>query len=173
MTQPALVISPYSTEWPKRFERERRALEAALAPLHIHIEHIGSTSVPGLSAKPIIDIMLGAPSLQAAEGLREVIESLGYVHLPEMRALMPDNRFFAKPETLPRDFHLHAVEFEGEFWRDHLIFRDLLRADGRLAQEYANLKARLANEFSREPKRYTDAKGPFINAAIQDRQRSA
>jgi GrpB-like predicted nucleotidyltransferase (UPF0157 family) len=167
MTQPTLVITAYSPEWPREFERERAALLKALAPLAIHIEHIGSTSVPGMSAKPIIDIMIGAPSLADIESRKESIEQLGYEHLPEMRELMPDNRFFAKPATLPRRFHLHAVEYDGEFWRDHIAFRDVLRENPALAADYLALKARLATEFKLHPKRYTDAKGPFINAVVQ------
>jgi GrpB-like predicted nucleotidyltransferase (UPF0157 family) len=171
MKQPALIIAAYSPEWPREFDRERAALAAALAPLPVHIEHIGSTSVPGMSAKPIIDIMLGAPSLEEVEARMATIEQLGYEHLPEMRELMPDNRFFAKPATLPRRFHLHAVEYDGEFWRDHIAFRDMLREDSQLAAQYVALKSRLAREFKLQPKRYTDAKGPFINAAVQRGQR--
>jgi GrpB-like predicted nucleotidyltransferase (UPF0157 family) len=171
MTQPTLVIAAYSPEWPREFERESAALRVALAPLPIHIEHIGSTSVPGMSAKPIIDIMLGAASLSDVEAHMPLIKQLGYKHLPEMRELMPDNRFFAKPATLPRRFHLHAVEYNGEFWRDHIAFRDVLRKDAQLAADYLALKSRLAAEFKLQPKRYTDAKGPFINAVVQRVQR--
>jgi GrpB-like predicted nucleotidyltransferase (UPF0157 family) len=169
--QSILVIAAYSPEWPFEFERERSALAAVLAPLTVRIEHIGSTSVPGMSAKPIIDIMLGVPKLEDIETRMHLVEQLGYVHLPEMLELMPDNRFFAKPATLPRRFHLHAVEYDGEFWRDHIVFRDALRADARLAGDYAALKTRLADEFSNQPKRYTDAKGPFINEAVAKQQR--
>jgi len=171
MTQPTLVIVPYSSEWPREFERERDALLAALAPLPMHIEHIGSTSVPGMSAKPIIDIMLGAPSLADVESRMPLIEQLGYEHLPEMLQLMPDNRFFAKPASLPRRVHLHAVEYDGEFWRDHIAFRDVLRTDAKLAADYVALKSRLAVKYKLQPKRYTDAKGPFINAVVQEAQK--
>ena len=171
MTQPTLVIAAYSPEWPREFERERAALTAALAPLHVHIEHIGSTSVPGMSAKPIIDIMVGAPSLNDVEAHMPLIEQLGYEHLPEMLDLMPDNRFFAKPATLPRRFHLHAVEYDGEFWRDHIAFRDVLRNDSKLAADYLALKSQLAAQYRLQPKRYTDAKGPFINAVVQEAQK--
>jgi GrpB-like predicted nucleotidyltransferase (UPF0157 family) len=171
MTQPTLVIAPYSPEWPREFERERDALLATLAPLPVHIEHIGSTSVPGMSAKPIIDIMLGAPSLADIESRMPLIEQLGYEHLPEMLQLMPDNRFFAKPGSLPRRFHLHTVEFDGEFWRDHIAFRDVLRRDTKLAADYVALKSRLAAKYKLQPKRYTDAKGPFINAVVQEAQK--
>jgi len=168
MRQPtSVIVTAYSPEWPRAFERECAALEAILAPLPITIEHIGSTSVPGLSAKPIIDIMLGAPSLADIEARMPIIEALGYEHLPEMRELMPDNRFFAKPHSLPRRFHLHAVEYDGTFWREHLLFRDLLRTDHTLATEYETLKDRLATEFRFQPKRYTDAKGPFINSVVR------
>jgi GrpB-like predicted nucleotidyltransferase (UPF0157 family) len=167
MRQPTLVIAAYSPDWPLEFESERDALAAALAPLPVHIEHIGSTSVPGMSAKPIIDIMLGAPTLADVEAQMPRIQQLGYEHLPEMRELMPDNRFFAKPAALPRRFHLHAVEYEGEFWRDHIAFRDVLRQDAKLAADYLALKSRLAAQFKLQPKRYTDAKGPFINEVVQ------
>jgi GrpB-like predicted nucleotidyltransferase (UPF0157 family) len=167
MTTPPLVIVDYSPGWPREFEREREAIKAALAPLSISIEHIGSTSVPGMRAKPIIDIMVGGPSLDAFEERIQDLARIGYEHLPEMRSLMPDNRFFAKPATLPRRFNLHAVELDGEFWRDHLLFRDMLRADVQLATEYAELKSELATQFASEPKQYTLAKGPFINAVVQ------
>jgi len=172
MKQPTLVIAAYSLDWPREFERERDALLAALAPLPLHIEHIGSTSVPGMSAKPIIDIMLGAPSLSDIESRIPLIEQLGYEHLPEMREMMPDNRFFAKPASLPRRFHLHTVEYNAEFWRDHLAFRDVLRQDAQLAADYLALKSQLATEFKQQPKRYTDAKGPFINAVVQRVQKT-
>jgi GrpB-like predicted nucleotidyltransferase (UPF0157 family) len=167
MTTPTLVIVDYSPNWPREFERECLAIEAALTPLPVSIEHIGSTSVPGMRAKPIIDIMVGGPSLEAFEGRIKDLARIGYQYLPEMRSLMPDNRFFAKPATLPRRFNLHAVELDGEFWRDHLLFRDMLRADPQLAIEYAELKSELATQFASEPKQYTLAKGPFINAVVQ------
>lgn len=170
MANPTLVITAYSSEWPREFERQRAALIAALAPLPVHIEHIGSTSVPGMSAKPIVDIMLGAPSLADIEERVSLIEQLGYEHLPQMRELMPDNRFFAKPANLPRRFHLHCVEYGGDFWRDHIAFRDLLREDATLAADYLALKSRLATEFKLEPKRYTDAKGPFIIEVVRRAQ---
>ena len=102
MTMPTLVIVDYSSDWPREFARERQAIHAALAPLAVSIEHIGSTSVPGMRAKPIIDIMVGGPSLEAFEARSEDLARIGYEHLPEMRSLMPDNRFFAKPAALPR-----------------------------------------------------------------------
>jgi GrpB-like predicted nucleotidyltransferase (UPF0157 family) len=167
MTTPTVVIADYSPDWPIQFEREREAILSALAPLSVCIEHIGSTSVPGMRAKPIIDIMVGGPSLDAFESRRNELATLGYEYLPEMQTLMPDNRFFAKPALPPRHFHLHAVEIDGEFWRDHIVFRDLLRADSQLAAEYVDLKSELASQFASEPKQYTLAKGPFINAVVQ------
>lgn len=167
MTTATVVIADYSPDWPVQFERERDAIIAVLAPLPVCVEHIGSTSVPGMRAKPIIDIMVGGPSLEAFESRRDALARLGYEYLPEMRALMPDNRFFAKPALPPRQFHLHAVEIDSEFWRDHIVFRDLLRSDPRLAAEYVELKSELASQFASEPKQYTLAKGPFINAVVQ------
>ena len=167
MQNTPIILAPYSAEWPGMFTSERAAL-SSLYPLHtFQIEHIGSTAVPGLAAKPLIDIMLGAPSLVEIEAQIEGLARLGYAYFRHHEKVMPYRRFFAKPEGHPRHFHLHAVVRGEKFWNEHLLFRDALRNNARLAEEYAALKLRLAAQFGTDRDGYTDAKTTFITTAIR------
>ena len=126
------VVVPYDPEWPALFERERARLEAALAPwLEGGIHHIGSTSVPGLTAKPIIDMLAGVRNLEEARHAFEPLAGLGYEHSPHR----PEAHRFAK-----RGYHLHLTEPGSDIWRERLAFRDALRADGDLRREYTGWK---------------------------------
>ena len=156
-----IVISPYSDAWPRCFAKERDRLLAAL-PEGFEIEHVGSTSVPGLAAKPIIDMLLGAASLDAIDAVIPVLGSLGYDYRPEHEATFPQRRFLAAPLVRPRRFHLHGVVQGGAFWRDHIAFRDRLRGSAALAAEYAALKRRLARACGDDRGGYTHAKSAFI-----------
>lgn len=161
-----VILHPYDPEWQQRFLDEKHAL-ATVLPADFVIEHIGSTAVPGLCAKPIIDVMLGAASLEEIERFIPAMEALGYEYLPQNEASIPDRRFLAKPVTRPRHFHLHGVALNGKFWREHLLFRDRLRADAALANEYAELKQRLAQEFGDDRAGYTEAKSDFILRVVR------
>ena len=160
-----LIITSYNPSWPTMFREEQRLLMSVL-PEHFEVEHIGSTAVPGLSAKPILDVMIGAPSLPAIDAVIPALEELGYEYLPQNEATIPDRRFLAKPLVRPRHFHVHAVALDGRFWREHLLFRDLLRADAVLASEYDALKRSLAERFGDDRAGYTEAKSSFILSAI-------
>ena len=160
-----VIIDPYSADWPRRYEEEQRRLRTVL-PAHFRLEHIGSTSVPGLPAKPIIDVMLGASSLREIEEQIPKLESLGYEYVSRHEAEIPARRFFAKPTLRPRHFHLHGVVQAGDLWADYLALRDRLRKDTTLAARYAALKFELAAEFGDDRAGYTDAKTEFILSAI-------
>lgn len=131
--EPVLIVD-YSTDWPNMFAAEKRALLSALQPDAVAIEHIGSTSVGGLGAKPIIDILAGAKSLPAIEEHIEHITALGYLYVPAFESTIPERRFFVKPGTGAPTFHLHAVSKAGGFWTDHLAFRDAPTAAHRSRQ---------------------------------------
>jgi GrpB-like predicted nucleotidyltransferase (UPF0157 family) len=173
-----IAIADYDPSWPATFDRERDAIVSAcgVAPF-VHIEHIGSTSVPGLAAKPIIDMMPGLRTLDDAPSLVESLAALGWEYVPEFeRPLqelndpgMPFRRYFRKDVAGERAFHMHMVEVTSEFWRDQLLFRDYLRAFPAEAEAYAALKRRLAAEFNAQltPSSnvnvgYTDRKSAFI-----------
>lgn len=158
-----VVIVEYSAEWPSLFAAEARIL----APLFTGclIEHIGSTAVPGLAAKPIIDMMLGANSLRTIEARIPALVSLRYEYFPEHERALPHRRFFVRAEP-PCRVHLHAVVSDTPFWLQHLAFRDALRSSSKLAREYAALKYQLAQQFRTDREGYTDAKASFIRRVL-------
>jgi GrpB-like predicted nucleotidyltransferase (UPF0157 family) len=162
-----LEVAPYSRKWPRLFEAERALLATAFAPGEFRIEHIGSTAVPGLSAKPTVDVLIGAGTLSDIEARIPAMEALGYQYVREHEAVLPQRRFFAKPKIRPRQFHVHAVELGSPFWTEHLLFRDSLRANRDLAAEYGTLKIDLTARFGDDWEGYTDAKAPFIQAILR------
>ena len=161
-----IIIASYSPDWPILFTAERTLLLAALAPSSIQIEHVGSTAVDGLAAKPVIDMMLGATTLCEIESQIKTLQHLDYEYIPEHEDVMPERRFFAKPLSRPRLFHLHSVVIGSKFWVEHIAFRDALRANNHLAVAYEQLKRALADEHGDNRDAYTAAKGSFINAVI-------
>lgn len=159
-----VILAPYDPEWPHRFARERAALEVVFAGAGAVIEHIGSTAVPGLVAKPVLDLMLGVPDLAEATRRIGALEAAGYEYVPAYERQIPERRYFRKPRRGARAYHLHAVVEGGRLWTRHLAFRDHLRAHPGSAAAYADLKHELASRCSKNE--YTDAKGPFIDAVL-------
>lgn len=156
----AIEIVPYDPTWVERFEEEAAQLRQALAPWLIGgIEHIGSTAVPGLSAKPVIDIMGGVKTLATSRGAIAAATNLGYCYWP-YRA--ESEHWFCKPSPANRTHHLHLVPVVGQEWLGALAFRDHLRANEHIAREYESLKRRLAIDHPLDREAYTEAKRPFI-----------
>lgn len=161
MSEPVVIVE-YDPAWPERFAAERARLEAALAGHDARIEHVGSTAVVGLAAKPIIDMLLGLPSWpMAAEAIAAVV-ALGYDHRGD--GGIPGREYFRR--GLPRSHQVHACALGGTFWRDHLAFRDRLRAEPQTVRAYEALKLELALRFRNDRLGYTDAKAPFIQAVL-------
>ncbi len=123
---------------------------------------MGSTAVPGLAAKPTIDMMAGLRDIGGVRDLVEALAGIGYEYRGEGE--VPGWHYFDKGKR-PRRFHLHMVAIESEFWDRHLLFRDLLRRDRSVAREYEVLKRRLAREFAADGPGYNRAKTDFIEAA--------
>ena len=164
-------IAEYSPQWPAVFAAEAEVIRSVFLPAEVHIEHVGSTAVPGLVAKPIIDILLGASSLPEIEHRIPALEAIGYSYVPEFEKQLPLRRYFSKPDRRDGRFHLHAVEHGSAFWHEQLRFRDALRAQPALRDEYARLKRRLAVTHNLDRAAYTDAKAPFIQRVLRERQR--
>lgn len=172
----AVVLLPYSERWPLAFERIRdevmRAFSGERSDAHaddsaVDVQHIGSTSVPGLCAKPVIDVLLGAASLARIEANIGALAALGYVYVSKYERELPMRRYFVRDADGERPrVHLHGVVIGSPIWREHVAFRDALRADPALRDRYAALKTELAARFARDKAAYTDAKAPFIRAAI-------
>lgn len=155
---------PYDPSWPARFAVERAALARVLAPwLHGPIEHIGSTAVPGLVAKPVIDIMAAVESLDASRPALAAVAALSYVHFPYRAEIM---HCLCKPSDDMRTHHLHLVPYGSALWHERLTFRDRLRTDAGVAAEYAALKLALAARFEFDREAYTDAKEPFVRRVL-------
>ena len=153
-------IVPYDPSWPARFEEEEKALRQALAAWLVGpVEHIGSTAIPGLAAKPVIDVMAGVATLDASRPAIAALVELGYCYAP-YRA--DSEHWFCKPSPAFRTHHLHLIPIGSPLWRESLAFRDYLRSHSQIAGEYEDLKRRLAvkHQFDREA--YTEAKDPFV-----------
>jgi GrpB-like predicted nucleotidyltransferase (UPF0157 family) len=163
MTDTVIVV-PYDPGWPSRFERERALLGAVFGERDAAVEHVGSTAVPGLGAKPVIDIMVGVAMLTDAEDRIAALEAAGYEYVPCYESQLPERRYFRKPRLGPRAYHLHCVVKESDFWVRHLAFRDYLRAHSDVAAGYYELKCDLAASCGKGD--YTDAKGPFIEGVL-------
>jgi len=160
------MLVPYSPAWPAGFQRLRRELLPVFAGVPVGIAHIGSTSVPGLAAKPVIDLLLGAPTLAEIDARVAAITALAYEYRPHYEHAIPQRRYFVKDAEDGLRVHLHGVERGGRLWRDHLRFRDLLRADDACRADYEALKRRLAILHAGDKAAYTRAKAPYIEALL-------
>ncbi len=161
-------LAPPDPNWPARFELERAALQEAIGEwIDSGIHHVGSTAVPGLEAKPIIDILVGVRDLETAHACFEPLAGLGYLYAPYLPEEM---HWFCKPHPARRTHHLHLVPTGSSRYRDELSFRDRLRADPRLAMDYAALKRQLAARHCDDREAYTEAKSAFVRAALQTTQ---
>ena len=163
-----VVVSPYSAEWPSCFRVIRDELLAVFSPIAVTVEHIGSTSVPGLAAKPVIDVLLGARSLPDVESKIETLGDLGYAYVKKYEDVLPMRRYFVKSPAASFRVHLHAVERGSRIWQEHLAFRDALRTDPDLCARYQSLKLQLAHEFADDKAAYSAAKDPFIQSVLAD-----
>ena len=164
-----IEIIAYDAQWPRQFDVERERITAALGAVALRIEHNGSTAVPGLAAKPIIDIQISVASIQPLETYATALRQLGYHHVPH-----PDDAFcpfFHRPETWPHTHHVHVVQEGGDEERRTLAFRDYLREHPACARQYEMLKRSLATQHiaadfsSREA--YAGAKTAFIEDVIR------
>lgn len=163
----SVTIAPYAADWPLQFEAQRAALLAVFAGLAVEVEHVGSTSVPGLAAKPVIDVLLGADSLAAIESRIGAVEGAGYQYVPRYEREIPMRRYFVKPAgSGSLRVHLHGVARGSPIWREHIAFRDALRADESLRAGYQSLKLELATRFAYDKSAYSAGKGPFIRSAL-------
>jgi GrpB-like predicted nucleotidyltransferase (UPF0157 family) len=157
-----VVIADYDLGWPRMYEAESRRIVEAIGEWLVDIQHVGSTSVPGLAAKPVIDMMPGVETFGVMGHIIPRLESLGYEHVPVEQEADPisDRRYFRR--GVPRSHHVHVTVVGSDFWVRHLAFRDYLRAHPETATEYAALKRRLASEYGSDRLGYVHAKTDFI-----------
>ncbi len=158
-------VVPPDDEWPVAFARERHCLCTRIGHLVLDIQHVGSTAVPGLAAKPIIDIAAAVASRADLPRCRPLLIALGYLDRGDRGR--KGGYVFAK-ESAPdvRTHHLHIVTIDDPQWANYLRFRDRLRADVALRTEYACLKRRLQGRFGCDRQGYTEAKDAFIRRVL-------
>jgi GrpB-like predicted nucleotidyltransferase (UPF0157 family) len=164
-----IVIAPYDPAWPVMFAAEAARIRQALNDLAVRIEHVGSTSVPALSAKPVVDIQVSVPSLEPAYRYRTSLADLGYTHIPlgEFDLVYP---FFKRPVEWPSTHHVHLCVADSEQERNHLAFRDFLRHNPAVAAEYIVLKRQLAAVHDgltlESQERYSLSKTEFVRSVL-------
>jgi GrpB-like predicted nucleotidyltransferase (UPF0157 family) len=163
-----IQLHDYDPAWPAQFLAERERLLSALPDAFIELQHIGSTAVPSIRAKPVIDIIAGVDSIATAEGLAQQVCASGYGTSAEFNATLTDRKWFMRWLNGHRTHHLHLVVHEGPVWHEHLRFRDLLRAQPELRQQYAQLKSSLEQAHANDREAYTDAKAEFVRSALRE-----
>ena len=161
-----VTLAPYDASWPSAFSAERERLLTLFPSQLLSVEHFGSTAVAGMAAKPIIDILAGVESMAVADELFEQLLVSGYTTSREFNATLVDSRWFMRVAGGRRTHHLHVVKLGGKQWQTRLRFRDALRASDGLAQQYSELKHRLAKRHSADREAYTNAKAEFVASVV-------
>lgn len=162
----SIHIVAYDSKWPTLFATEQELLNHALNRwLKGPIEHIGSTAVPGLAAKPVIDIMAAIGSLEESIGAISALRSLDYLYAPYREDVM---HWFCKPDPSFRTHHLHLVPYDSALWTAQIAFRDRLRGDPDIAAHYSELKRSLAASFEHDRERYTAGKTEFVTRVVSE-----
>jgi GrpB-like predicted nucleotidyltransferase (UPF0157 family) len=163
--RPILVVE-YDPQWPVLFEQERQAIITTLESSRLVVEHIGSTAVPGLAAKPVIDLGVGIRSLAEAPALIPAIEALGYAYEPTLEQFTPERRFFWKGTPTVHTYHLHLAEMDNPILVRPLRFRDYLRRHPDLAEKYGEIKQELAKRCGQDLDAYVNGKTAFIEQVM-------
>ena len=158
----------YDPSWPALYAAERERLSSLLPGVFVELQHIGSTAVPGLAAKPIIDILAGVESKAAAEAIAERICLSGYTTSAEFNETLNDRKWFMRWANGHRTHHLHVVVHDSNAWHERLRFRNALRSQPELAARYAALKSQLAERHATDREAYTDAKAEFVRSVSED-----
>jgi GrpB-like predicted nucleotidyltransferase (UPF0157 family) len=157
---PAVRIVDYDEAWPIRAAAELRRIKEALGPLAVGLEHVGSTAVPGLAAKPILDLQVSIAAMERRAAYVGPLQRLGYLFVPTPDS--PDFHFFAKPPERPRSHHLHVCDVGSEHELRHLAVRDFLRTHHDEAAAYAALKRRVVARHPQDRLAYIEGKEAYV-----------
>jgi GrpB-like predicted nucleotidyltransferase (UPF0157 family) len=159
---PAVRIVDYDPAWPGMADAELRRIEQALGEVAVRLEHVGSTAVPGLAAKPILDLQLTVDAIEPRDPYVGPLERLGYLFVPAPES--PDYHLFAKPPERPRTHHLHVCAVGSEHELRHVAVRDFLRAHADEAARYAALKRQVVARHPQDRLAYIDGKDAYVTA---------
>jgi GrpB-like predicted nucleotidyltransferase (UPF0157 family) len=162
--EPGVVrLVDYDSAWPELFRLEALRIAASLAPLTLRLEHVGSTAIPGLVAKPVLDILGGYEPPGDVSAIIPALERAEYIHRGDQG--IPGREFFRRGR--PRAYHLHLTAVGTGFWHEHLDFRELLRSDAGVRDAYGTLKRDLASRYPLDREAYIEGKGPFVREALR------
>ncbi|MFC7680764.1 GrpB family protein [Paenibacillus sp. GCM10028914] len=175
MAAKPVIIVEYNDNWPSRFDELALILKEYLGSLIVDIEHVGSTSVPGLAAKPIIDLDIIISSMSILPKLINKLNELGYYHegnlgIENREAFgRIDERVPYNEDNQPQpEHHLYVCNQDSEALKNHLLFRDILRQHSHLIDEYAELKKKLASMYKDNRKAYTEGKTHFVIKVMKE-----
>ncbi|MCM3772427.1 MULTISPECIES: GrpB family protein [Priestia] len=157
-------LEPYDYNWLILFDKERELLSSQLKGLIIKIEHVGSTSIEGLFAKPIIDIAIGVSSLDKVIKIREKVKGIGYLEVP---VSIDGKHVFAKNKENKITHFLHIMIYNHDLWKDQISFRDYLRSFPDAKMEYVKLKEELTNKYPNDVVSYTNEKKEFMDNILK------
>ena len=163
-----IELRKYDSTWQQQFECEKQKILTAAGNWIIAVEHIGSTSIPNMLAKPTIDIAIGVTSLSLADQhLLDIFEKWEYLYLQKLEAHIPERRYLQKLDAEGRHlFHLHILLHDGELWKNHLRFRNHLICDPEEAKAYAVLKRALKKKYGNNREQYTLGKKEFLERIL-------
>jgi len=166
-----IELFDYNPEWPKMFEQEKELIITHFPIKDFLVEHVGSTSVENLKAKPVIDIMVGVPSLPAdITPVSDYLKTFGYQYMERYNLLIPERRFFQKDKDGIRTHQIHLTSLHSNFWDRLLFFRDLLRKDAATRELYQRVKSELAKKSWNSVNDYAAAKNEFIDSIDKQRK---
>jgi GrpB-like predicted nucleotidyltransferase (UPF0157 family) len=165
LSKEIVKLAPYTAQWKDEFNKEEKILNSAIGEYVLAIEHVGSTSIEGLEAKPIIDIAVGVKSLDVVNSFRSLLESVGYAY--RGNAGIEGRSLFAKGSEELRTHYLHIEVLNSELWENHIYFRNYLRLHNEYIHEYSKLKKELALKFSDDRSSYTKEKDKFISMVLE------
>ncbi len=167
MDTDSVIIVDYNPQWPQMYEQEKARIQEAIGEYLIDIQHVGSTSIPGLSAKPVIDIMAVIRNISLVEQCIKPLETLDYFYQGE--GGIPGRHFFRKPIDISRGrtYHMHMVEKGHDQWAMYQLFREYMLLHPESVQAYDRLKRELAINYGADRVAYTNAKAPFIESIIR------
>ncbi|ENQ3104416.1 GrpB family protein [Bacillus cereus] len=157
-------VMPYENHWAEKFQKEAKRLKEAM-PEHVKVHHIGSTSVPGLAAKPIIDMIMEVTNIDKVDSWNDVLQKLGYT--PKGENGISGRRFYIHGTEEKRSYHLHVYETGNQEIIRHLSFRDYMMEHCEEAEAYATLKQELAKQFTYDIEQYIEGKDAFVREREQ------
>lgn len=159
-----IKLIPHAPEWEEVFIEEKRRIKEKIGDIVLDIEHVGSTSIKTICAKPIIDIGISIRKYEDGFECVKPLENLGYLYKGECG--VPGRHYFRTNNDIVK-FHISMFPVTSEEWKDHILFRDYLNQNPDVARKYEELKFKLMNEFAGDRVRYTESKDPFIKKVLE------